>query len=102
MRRGVWGARVSMPLIALQCPPTALEETRQLMVHPQAAWGALVRHQLPIHTRPPNPPARGDRRPKRYNSALSDLEIFITPGFGGGDEKAGISGGWEGWKLRKL
>ena len=35
--------------------------------------------ELPTHTRPPNPPAHGDRCPKRYHSAHSDLEVFISP-----------------------
>ena len=50
--------------------------------------------ELPTHTRPPTPPAHGDRRPKRYHSAHSDLEVFITPGFGGacvGDAESRLS-----------
>ena len=68
-----------MLLFAPECPPSALEKTRQFMVHAQLEWGALERKQLRFHTRPPNPPAHGDRRPKRYHSAQSDLEVFLTP-----------------------
>ena len=89
-RRGVWGARVSMPLIAPECPPSALEKTRQFIVHSQLEWGALQREQIHLHTRPQNPPARGARPSMRYNfrnsqpSQPPDIPAFSSPqGLGG-------------------
>ena len=79
MRRGVWGARVFMLLFATECPPKDLLDCRDWPSLLQRKWGALSRKLLLIHTRPPNPPAHGDRRPQRYHSAHSDLEVFITP-----------------------
>ena len=52
------------------------------MVHSQLEWGALQRQQIHFHTRPPNPPAHGDRRPQRYHSAHGDLEVFNAPALG--------------------
>ena len=55
-RRGVWGARVFMLLFAPECPPSALEKTRQFMVHAQLEWGALMRQRASNTHAPPKPP----------------------------------------------
>ena len=78
-RGGGWGARVCWKPMARECPPFQLRVDHELPCFLQRRWGALRRKQQHEHTRPPNPPARGDRRPQRYHSAHSDLEVFNTP-----------------------
>ena len=53
---GFGGARVFMLLFAPECPPSALEKTRQFMVHSQLQWGALARQRASNTHAPPKPP----------------------------------------------
>ena len=75
---GLGGAWVSES-VGAEVPPFQLRVDHELPCFLQRRWGALRRNQRHGHTRPPNPPAHGDRRPKRYHSAHSDLEIFNAP-----------------------
>ena len=80
---GLGGACVSESVGAEVPPNSSCEWTMNSRVFSSADGGHSRASELPTHTRPPNPPAHGDRRPQRYNSAHSDLEVFITPGFWG-------------------
>ena len=49
-------ARVFMLLFAPECPPSALEKTRQLIIHSQLEWGALARNHASNTPAPPKTP----------------------------------------------
>ena len=85
-RRGGWGARVFMLLFAPQCPPSALEKTRQFMVHSQLQWGALARQRASNTHAPPKPPGAWRPSPQALqflllpnSPACRYSSLFITP-----------------------
>ena len=60
-------------------PPICAGENTAIHGPLAAGMGALARQRASNTHAPPKPPAHGDRRPKRYHSAHSDLEVYITP-----------------------
>ena len=55
-RRGVWGARVEMKLLALECPPAATEKTPQFTVDWLRRLGGTSAQPSFRHTRAPQTP----------------------------------------------